>query len=90
MKTAINQEVIEGVFDFNVRLDCLALYKLLTSIAQTAILQGNRCALVSAIASMLSNSGGADIGINDFIRIQIDKELDCGACTKCTEIFPES
>jgi hypothetical protein len=90
MQTAIHQEGIEGVFDFTVRLDSPALYKLLTSIAQTAILQKNRCALVSAIASILSNSGEADIGINEFIRIQIDRELDCGACTKCTDVFPES
>jgi hypothetical protein len=70
-------------FSAETRMDAGELYKMMIAITQKALLSNNRCALISGIASMLSNIRGDDEEIKGFIRLQIDRDIDCGPCTRC-------
>jgi hypothetical protein len=71
------------VFSVENRMDAGELYTMMIAIAQKALLHNNRCALISGIASLLSNIRGNDEEIKDFIQLQIDRDIDCGLCTRC-------
>jgi len=83
MRTILNQQLLTEILNSETRLSSANLYEMLLSSAQVAMDSNNRCALISGIASMLSNLWGDDVAVKDFIRLQIDREIDCGSCTRC-------
>jgi hypothetical protein len=83
MITTVNKQALTQIFNIETRLDSTKLYEMLATCAQMAMIRENRCALISAIASVLSNICGNDAEIKDFISLQIDRKFDCGQCTRC-------
>jgi hypothetical protein len=83
MEKASSQRARAEVFSVETRMDAEELYKMMIAIAQKALLYNNRCALISGIASMLSNIRGDDEEIKDFIQLQINRNIDCGLCNRC-------
>lgn len=83
METTSSEKVLAEICSNENRLDPRELYEMLQSIARKAMLYNNRCALISGIASILSNIRGDDEEIRDFIQTQIDRKIDCGLCTRC-------
>jgi hypothetical protein len=90
MRTILNEQLLTEILISETRLSSETLYEMLLSSARVAMVSNNRCALISSIASVLSNIGEDDDAVNDFIRLQIDREIDCGCCTRCNLSIAET
>ena len=62
------------------RIGCTDLHQQLLEVARAALMDDNRCALASAIASILNNLGIEEEVIKRFLSCQIDREEACRKC----------
>jgi hypothetical protein len=90
MRSILNQLPLTKIRISETRLSSVTLYEMLLSSARVAMVSNNRCALISCIASVLSNIWEDDAAVKDFIQLQIGRKIDCGRCARRNPLLAEN